>query len=147
MAVNPRVYCTAAFLAGVLLTLGFKDIYPDLEKRFRRRWRGNEIALEDSSLPGKIQLREGDTDGKEETGKKTSIGEGIESTIGKTPLFKIKSLSEATGCQILAKAEVRLQDIDLRVFPSTELEQFLNGAGQSPKDRVALSIIEKVKTL
>lgn len=52
---------------------------------------------------------------------------GIESTIGNTPLFVIKSLSEATGCTILAKAE------------------FLNGAGGSPKDRVALSIIQKAE--
>ncbi|KAF1959141.1 PALP-domain-containing protein [Byssothecium circinans] len=53
-----------------------------------------------------------------------NIKEGIEGCIGDTPLIKIKSLSEATGCEILAKAE------------------FLNGAGNSPKDRVALSIIE-----
>lgn len=53
--------------------------------------------------------------------------DGIESTIGNTPLFVIKSLSEATGCTILAKAE------------------FLNGAGGSPKDRVALSIINKAE--
>ena len=31
---------------------------------------------------------------------------GIESCIGNTPLFKIKSLSRATGCEILGKAEV-----------------------------------------
>jgi cysteine synthase len=54
--------------------------------------------------------------------------EGIESTIGNTPLFVIKSLSDATGCTILAKAE------------------FLNGAGGSPKDRVALSIIQKAES-
>lgn len=53
--------------------------------------------------------------------------EGIESTIGNTPLFVIKSLTDATGCTILAKAE------------------FLNGAGGSPKDRVALSIIHKAE--
>jgi len=52
---------------------------------------------------------------------------GIESTIGNTPLFVIKSLSESTGCTILAKAE------------------FLNGAGGSPKDRVAMSIIDKAE--
>jgi hypothetical protein len=33
--------------------------------------------------------------------------EGVEGCIGNTPLIKIKSLSEATGCEILAKAEVR----------------------------------------
>jgi len=52
------------------------------------------------------------------------IKEGIEGCIGNTPLIRIKSLSEYTGCDILVKAE------------------FLNGAGNSPKDRVALSIIE-----
>lgn len=56
-----------------------------------------------------------------------SIGKGIESTIGNTPLILLKSLSQATGCTILAKCE------------------FLNGAGGSPKDRVALSIIEMAK--
>ncbi|EHY60534.1 Cysteine synthase 2 [Exophiala dermatitidis] len=52
-------------------------------------------------------------------------GVGIESTIGNTPLIEIRSLSAATGCTILAKCE------------------FLNGAGNSPKDRVALSMIER----
>ncbi|KAJ5085323.1 hypothetical protein N7532_010094 [Penicillium argentinense] len=53
-----------------------------------------------------------------------AIVEGIEGCIGNTPLFRIKSLSDETGCEILGKAE------------------FLNGAGQSSKDRVALSMIE-----
>ncbi|KAI9882776.1 MAG: Peroxisomal membrane protein PAS20 [Watsoniomyces obsoletus] len=61
---------------------------------------------------------------KHEDTKKKDIREGIEECIGNTPLIKIKSLSEATGCEILAKAE------------------FLNGAGGSPKDRVALNIIK-----
>lgn len=52
------------------------------------------------------------------------IGEGIESTIGSTPLIRLKVLSEALGVDILAKCE------------------FLNGAGGSPKDRVALNIID-----
>lgn len=38
----------------------------------------------------------------------SSIKEGIEGCIGDTPLIKIKSLSEYTGCEILAKAEVEL---------------------------------------
>jgi cysteine synthase A len=57
----------------------------------------------------------------------TAEAVGIESTIGRTPLFVIRSLSEATGCTILAKAE------------------FLNGAGGSPKDRVAMSIIDQAE--
>lgn len=56
------------------------------------------------------------------------VGIGIESTIGNTPLIVIPSLSAATGCTILAKCE------------------FLNGAGNSPKDRVALSIITRAES-
>jgi len=56
------------------------------------------------------------------------VGVGIESTIGNTPLIVIPSLSAATGCTILAKCE------------------FLNGAGNSPKDRVALSIITRAES-
>ncbi|KAL8967865.1 MAG: hypothetical protein Q9183_002729 [Haloplaca sp. 2 TL-2023] len=37
MESRPRLFLTTAFLCGVLLTLGFKDFYPDLERRFRRR--------------------------------------------------------------------------------------------------------------
>ena len=37
---------------------------------------------------------------------KGKVGQGIESCVGNTPLFRINSLSEATGCEILGKAEV-----------------------------------------
>ncbi|KAG0265204.1 hypothetical protein BG011_005247 [Mortierella polycephala] len=50
------------------------------------------------------------------------ICDGVAGLIGNTPMVRIKSLSEATGCEILAKAE------------------FLNPGG-STKDRVALSMI------
>ena len=37
---HPKAYGTAvvvaAFAAGVLVTLGFKDLYPDLERRFQQ---------------------------------------------------------------------------------------------------------------
>lgn len=36
-----------------------------------------------------------------------AVPEGIQACIGNTPLFRIKSLSDATNCDILAKAEVR----------------------------------------
>ncbi|MCJ1387442.1 hypothetical protein MMC18_000285 [Xylographa bjoerkii] len=133
---------TLAFLAGILLTLGFKDIYPDLERRFRRRWRpsaslpaptsssaGDVVSLQDRTRSNaENSSSNDDSKGKGEETKEflwrgNGIGEGIESTIGNTPLIRIKSLSEETGCEILGKAE------------------FLNGAGQSPKDRVALSIV------
>ncbi|KAJ6827095.1 cysteine synthase 2 [Iris pallida] len=50
--------------------------------------------------------------------------EGLVSAIGSTPLVRINSLSDATGCEILGKAE------------------FLNPGG-SVKDRVAVKIIEE----
>lgn len=130
MSNHPKAYGTAAvalaFTAGILLTLGFKDLYPDLERRYQRRRqrpktttdsrRGSlylpPVKLEDHTRQSTVGL------------PKPDIPEGIEGCIGNTPLFKIKSLSEATGCEILAKAE------------------FLNGAGGSPKDRVALSMIQ-----
>ncbi|KAI3921613.1 hypothetical protein MKW92_023070 [Papaver armeniacum] len=56
--------------------------------------------------------------------KKKSRNGGVIDAIGNTPLIRINSLSEATGCEILAKAE------------------FLNPGG-SVKDRVAVKIIEE----
>ncbi|CAG8552749.1 44906_t:CDS:2, partial [Gigaspora margarita] len=58
--------------------------------------------------------------------KTEEIADGIVGLIGNTPLMRIKSLSEATGCEILAKVE------------------FLNPGG-SLKDRAALNIIKKAE--
>lgn len=66
---------------------------------------------------------------QEENELEEQIAQGIEGCIGNTPLIRIKSLSDATNCDILCKAE------------------FLNGAGGSPKDRVALSIVKKAEEL
>lgn len=55
-----------------------------------------------------------------------SIVPGIEGLIGNTPLMRIASLSDLTGCEILGKAE------------------YLNPGG-SPKDRVALQIITEAE--
>ena len=147
---------STAFLSGVLLTL----CLPSLTPYFRpylpflyRSWRartddrntiagaglnrgsrrsGGAITLEDHESEdedledyGSRQRRKGKS---RNTGRETGIGEGLESCVGNTPLFRIKSLSDATGCEILAKAE------------------FLNGAGGSPKDRVALNLIKTVYT-
>lgn len=84
------------------------------------------IALESSLVKGK-----GGAD----------IKDGIEGCIGNTPLIKIKSLSDYTGCEILVKAEVGA-DAACHWMYAYIHDQFLNGAGNSPKDRVALSIIE-----
>jgi cysteine synthase A len=132
MSNHPKAYGTAAiavaFMAGVLLTLGFKDFYPDLERRYQRR-RGQPPNSSDSR-PGSTYLPPVKLEDHTRSARQSMVGlptpqipEGVEGIIGNTPLFKIKSLSEATGCTILAKAE------------------FLNGAGGSPKDRVALNMI------
>lgn len=127
---HPKAYGTAAitvaFVAGILITLGFKDLYPDLERRYRRRLTKASSSLDSQPasnyvLPVKL---EDHTKWLSIAEARQTIPEGIESTIGSTPLFKLKSLSEATGLPILAKAE------------------FLNGAGNSPKDRVALNMIQ-----
>ena len=102
---RPKLYATAAFLAGILITLGFKDFYPELELRFWRRRAANRTlvgaGLHDDDH---IDLEDHEKDDR----SVIKVPEGIEASIGNTPLFKIKSLSEETGCDILAKAEVYL---------------------------------------
>ncbi|KAK5172145.1 Cysteine synthase 2 [Saxophila tyrrhenica] len=130
-----KLTTTGGFLLGIIATIGFKDLYPDLEAHFRRRMRnlrGQDIPHPLPGQPDYVRL-------EDHTGRKSSlipssgvdprrttqheIAMGVEGLIGNTPLIKLKALSEATGCEILGKAE------------------FLNGAGNSPKDRVALSMI------
>lgn len=131
-----KLTATGGVLLGIIITLGFKDLYPDLEDSFRqrlRRLRGQDIPRPLPGEPDYVRL-EDHTRRKSSTiaadvrdprrSVQDNIAEGIEGLIGNTPLIKLKSLSDATGCEILAKAE------------------FLNGAGNSPKDRVALSMIK-----
>ncbi|KAJ5232477.1 Tryptophan synthase beta subunit-like PLP-dependent enzymes superfamily [Penicillium chermesinum] len=102
---NSTIYIGTAFAAGVCLALIGKDLL-DSRRRQKDSTKG--------AISGQLIARSGPP----------AIVDGIEGCIGNTPLFRIKSLSDETGCEILAKAE------------------FLNGAGQSSKDRVALSMIE-----
>ena len=139
-----------AFLTGVLLTLClptltpyFRPYLPFLYRSWRsrnddrnaiagaglrtgKRRNSRGITLEDHEISAQDPEAEADSRG---SGQKTeTIGEELESCVGNTPLFRIKSLSDATGCEILVKAE------------------FLNGGGGSPKDRVALNMIKTVHT-
>lgn len=102
------LYVSGAFIAGVLVCLGFKDLYPDLEWRFRRRppsFLNKTIAgaglLDDEPIDLKDHESEIGADGAA-----LAIPVGIQACVGNTPLFMIESLSEATGCEILGKAEV-----------------------------------------
>lgn len=92
---------TAYFIAGALICTTFYHSYAcHVEEK---KQKGTKAAVE--------KVKEDD------------IKDGISSAIGNTPLIRIKSLSDATGCEILGKAE------------------FLN-PGNSPKDRVVKSILE-----
>ncbi|KAI9806980.1 MAG: hypothetical protein M1833_002638 [Piccolia ochrophora] len=107
MANRQSVYITVAFCTGVLLTLGFKDFYPDLERRFRKtRQPPPNPSTPSLAAPDRdgIALEDATRDEDPAAGS-LSIPDGIEGCIGNTPLFRIKSLSEETGCDILAKAE------------------------------------------
>ncbi|KAF1912321.1 tryptophan synthase beta subunit-like PLP-dependent enzyme [Ampelomyces quisqualis] len=119
-----RCYVAGAFLVGVVLTAACNkgSLFPrarahDADAKQRRKPVAGSAKEYNLDAPENISV-----DSLEK--KNGHIKEGIEGCIGNTPLIKIKSLSDYTGCEILAKAE------------------FLNGAGNSPKDRVALSIIE-----
>ena len=100
---RPKLYAITAFVAGILLTLGYKDFYPDLEWRFWRRRRINR-TIGGAGLHGSVHINLEDHEKNREVTVK--VPEGIEACIGNTPLFKLKSLSGETGCDILAKAEV-----------------------------------------
>ena len=63
------------------------------------------MLLLDKELP-KEASKQNLPDQEQQNVSEENILEGIEGCIGNTPLFKIKSLSEATGCEILMKAEV-----------------------------------------
>lgn len=86
-------YAPIAFVAGAAVAIGIKDIiYPEVKKRLSERNSGDSALQKD----GQLLVRPGPP----------PIVEGIEGCIGNTHLVRIKSLSEATGCEILAKAEV-----------------------------------------
>ncbi|PNY28593.1 Cysteine synthase 2 [Tolypocladium capitatum] len=134
---HPKAYGSAAviaaFTAGILVTLGFKDLYPDLESRYRRRrsssdrpgGKGNRRSSFFWGPP--VQLEDHEPQPATFGPGQRGAPDGIEACIGDTPLIRIHSLSAATGRTILAKAE------------------FLNGAGNSPKDRVALNMIAEAE--
>ena len=139
MDYRPRVYIATAFIAGVLLTLGFKDLYPDLERRFRQHRRlqrkryqqarnstiigagldqsngtyndedaDDGIGLEDHTRGDDLEGSGGTAKGRRSQEPDIIVPNGVEACVGNTPLFRIKSLSEETGCDIWAKAEVNL---------------------------------------
>ncbi|XP_014556370.1 hypothetical protein COCVIDRAFT_99975 [Bipolaris victoriae FI3] len=129
MSDRSRYYIVGAFLLGIAATAAYNKRLAgeknDAANSHSLLAQQQNLLLQLAKVNDLEELKKGllGIERSLENGK-GSIKEGIEGCIGNTPLIKIKSLSEYTGCDILAKAE------------------FLNGAGNSPKDRVALSIIE-----
>lgn len=100
-----RAYVGAAFVAGILVTLGVRELlYPHIERRLRGP---QKTAAGQKNADAAALADESDADllNSVRTGP-PAIVDGVEGCIGNTPLFRIKSLSDATGCEILAKAEV-----------------------------------------
>ena len=87
-----RAYLGSAFVAGVLVTVALTEIY------HRRRPQSNNGTA--ANLQDDQTLLTSTRNGP------PAIVEGMEGCVGNTPLFRIKSLSDETGCEILAKAEV-----------------------------------------
>lgn len=93
------VYVTTAFFAGIILALSVKDVVASLS-RLRTESENNATIFREDSKSASSQSAQSSVPVR-------AIADGIEGTIGNTPLLRIKSLSDATGCEILAKAEVR----------------------------------------
>jgi cysteine synthase A len=107
-----QYYLLGAFLLGVALTNIWKSRKPEngtknaTSEEHLKQYKKQLLQLSKINDPDifKKTLAEFSVSLGNEIG---NVKEGIEGCIGDTPLIRIKSLSEATGCEILAKAEVR----------------------------------------
>jgi cysteine synthase len=100
MGDSHRPYLGTAFVAGVLVTVALTEIY----HRSRSQSTSPTTTIRDDAatdLQDNKKLLSSVRHGP------PAIVEGVEGCIGNTPLLRIKSLSDETGCEILAKAEVR----------------------------------------
>ncbi|KAK9314338.1 tryptophan synthase beta subunit-like PLP-dependent enzyme [Lipomyces starkeyi] len=113
IGVSPQLLL--GFSLGILLSASYSEICSILSRLLG-------VRDDDSKFEGgRIQM----TSEEAEVVKK-EIRVGVEGLIGNTPLMKIKSLSDATGCEILAKVEMM-------------------NPGGSAKDRIALAIVERAE--
>lgn len=105
-----KYYALGAFVLGIGLTVAYNkqfsqtsdDTTTKISPQQRKKLLAGIAKINDLETIKK-SLLELDDSLEENAG---SIKEGIEGCIGNTPLIKIKSLSDFTGCEILAKAEV-----------------------------------------
>lgn len=97
---DSRYVYIGSFVSGALVTILLSEIYRRYQNQSKvprasiEKTCGKNIDANDARLLASV--RHGPP----------AIVDGIEGCIGNTPLFRIKSLSQETGCEILAKAEV-----------------------------------------
>jgi cysteine synthase A len=111
---HTRYYVLGAFALGIVLTLAYEKRSKFAEKPDQNN-APQKLKQQQKLISGLARINNLDVlkktlekfDLSLENGA-GSIKEGIEGCIGDTPLIKIKSLSDYTGCEILAKAEVCL---------------------------------------
>ena len=103
-------YISGAFLLGAAVTAACTSQFSKQEssKSLLRQQQKRDSKFTNINDLDVLKQRLVEIDGTLQEGA-GSIKEGIEGCIGNTPLIKIKSLSDYTGCEILAKAEVRAQ--------------------------------------
>jgi cysteine synthase A len=109
MSDRSRYYILGAFLLGIALTTAYNkktsiEASDDASQKrllaHQQKWLSQLAKINDLETLKKSLLEFGEDNVADD------IKEGIEGCIGGTPLIKIKSLSEFTGCDIFAKAEV-----------------------------------------
>ena len=107
-----KYYVAGAFLSGIALTVAYNRQLPaasshtesqDASKQ-QHKLLSKLSKINDLETLKKTLVELESSLAKGEGGD--DIKEGIEGCIGNTPLIRIKSLSEYTGCDILVKAEV-----------------------------------------
>lgn len=89
-----------SFVAGVLVTVVLTEIYHRYQQQPQTPTSTIKQSATRTTNPDDEKLLASVRHGP------PAIVDGVEGCIGNTPLFRIKSLSEETGCEILAKAEV-----------------------------------------
>lgn len=109
-----RYYAAGAFLTGVALAVAYNQRLVKSSARTRSKdglKQQHELLAKLSKINDLDTLKKTLVELESSLAKgegAADIKEGIEGCIGNTPLIKIKSLSEYTGCDILVKAEVSL---------------------------------------
>lgn len=111
MSDRSRYYILGAFLLAIAATAAYNK-KPAVEKNYAANSHSllaqqQNLLLQLAKVNDLEELKKGLLEIERSLENGTgSIKEGIEGCIGNTPLIKIKSLSEYTGCDVLAKAEV-----------------------------------------